>query len=251
MKKTLFGLLVLGLLGGSAWGGHNAAAPDAASAHKAGHDTLRYLRKLAQGRPLGRPVPSPVPGIQQVELDADTVYVTDDGRYAFVGSLIDLQQGRNLTAQAKAHIARRLLDAFGDENKVIFPAQGEQKAVIDVFTDTSCPYCRKLHAELPKLLKAGVTVRYIPYPRGGKRGPGYQGLRQVWCAKDPLKAMDDAKHGKELADKADCPRAALVDKGYLLGDKLGLRGTPTIYLPDGTSIGGYMPARELLLRIFH
>ncbi len=249
MKKILFGLLALGIAGAPAWGaGPAGKATDQQASQDAG-DPLRYLRRLAGGRPIGQPRPSPVAGISQVELDADTLYISNDGRYAFIGSLIDLEKGRNLTAQAKARSARKLLDAFGDENKVIFHAKGREKAVIDVFTDTSCPYCRKLHAEVPRLQAAGVTVRYLPYPRGGKRGPGYKGLRQVWCAKDPVKAMDLAKHGKDVADKGDCPRAALVDQGYQLGERLGVQGTPTIYLPDGTPIGGYVPARELLMRL--
>lgn len=66
----------------------------------------------------------------------------------------------------------------------VFPATGEEKAVLNVFTDSSCPYCKKLHEEVSKLQEAGISVHYIPYPRGGSRGPGYQELKQVWCAKD-------------------------------------------------------------------
>lgn len=212
-------------------------------------DSLRYLRRLAGNRLLGDPVSSPVKGVFQVSLDADTVYVSEDGRYAFVGSLIDLKAGRNLSAERQKAIARGLLDAFGDHNKVIFKARGQEKAAIDVFTDTSCPFCRKLHLEVPKLQEAGISVRYIPYPRGGAKGPGYQGLRKVWCADDPVKAMDQAKRKKGNADNADCNRAVLVDKGFALGQKLGIQGTPTIYLPDGGKIGGYVPAGELLGRL--
>lgn len=213
------------------------------------NDALHYLRQQAGGQSMGNPEPTPVDGIQQVRLGDNTVYVSRDGRYVFVGSLLDLKSGRNLTAEGQKKIARKLLDAFGNDNKVIFKAKGDEKAVIDVFTDTSCPYCRKLHAEVPKLRSAGVTVRYLPYPRGGSAGPGYKGLRQVWCADDPVKAMDASIHGKTLEGIADCPRASVVDKGHELGNRVGLKGTPTIYLPDGSKIGGYVPASELLKRI--
>ncbi len=212
-------------------------------------DPLRYLRRLAGGRPMGKPVPSPVKGVDQVSLDGETVYVTHDGRHAFIGSLIDLEAGRNLTAEAQKKVARKLLDEFGDDNKVIFRAKGKEKSVIDVLTDTSCPYCRKLHAEVPKLQEAGVTVRYIPYPRGGAQGPGYDGLRRVWCADDPVQAMTEEKKGKVKGRSTDCPKASLVDRGYRLGNRLGIQGTPTIFLPDGTKIGGYLPADALLERL--
>ena len=223
-------------------GQHRAAGAEAPK----DADTLRYLRRLSGGRPLGEPQATPVPGVRQIRLGADTLYITEDGRYAFVGNLLDLKEGRNLTEEVKAGIVREMLDAFGDTNKVIFPAQGKQLAVIDVFTDTSCPYCHKLHTEVPQLQAAGVTVRYLPYPRGGKRGPGYQGLRQVWCADDPLQAMDNANHGLAAKGDAGCARADQVDQGFSLGEKLGVRGTPTIYLQDGSQVGGYVPAAKLL-----
>ena len=209
-------------------------------------DTLRYLRRLSGGRPLGEPQATPVPGVRQIRLGADTLYITEDGRYAFVGNLLDLKEGRNLTEEVKAGIVREMLDAFGDTNKVIFPAQGKQLAVIDVFTDTSCSYCHKLHTEVPQLQAAGVTVRYLPFPRGGKRGPGYQGLRQVWCADDPLQVMDKANRGLAAKGDAACARADQVDQGFSLGEKLGVQGTPTIYLQDGSQVGGYVPAAKLL-----
>ncbi|HHI77024.1 MAG TPA: DsbC family protein, partial [Gammaproteobacteria bacterium] len=138
---------------------------------------------------------------------------------------------------------------FGDANKVIFRAKGKERAAIDVFTDTSCPYCRKLHAEVPKLQENGITVRYVPYPRGGVRGPGYEGLRKVWCADDSAQAMTQAKRDRLAEGSTDCKRAELVDQGYRLGNRLGIKGTPTIFLPDGTRIGGYLPADQLLQRL--
>ncbi len=228
----------------------HAALPSIQGNAASGRDPLRYLRRLAGTRPLGKPAASPVKGILQVELDSNTVYVSDDGRYAFVGNLLDLEAGRNLTADSQKLISRKLLDAFGSDNKVIFKARGKEKAAIDVLTDTSCPYCRKLHNEVvPKLTEAGVTVRCIPYPRGGSKGPGYQGLRRVWCADDPVMAMDQEKHNEDSGSNPNCPRAGLVDKGYALGGKLGIQGTPTIYLPDGTKIGGCVPADKLLGRL--
>jgi thiol:disulfide interchange protein DsbC len=252
MNRYLPALLVLAGIGQQAVADesrydHNRDQEQATGAEaRTDGDTLRYLRRLSAGRELGKPQATPVPGIRGVRLDAQTLYVTEDGRYAFVGSLIDLKQGRNLTEEAKADIAREVLDDFGGANKVIFPADGKQLAVIDIFTDTSCPYCRKLHTEVPRLQAAGVTVRYLPYPRGGKDGPGYQGLRQVWCADDPLQAMDDSVHGASVKSKTACARADLVDEGYRLGEKLGLHGTPTIFLPDGSQVSGYVPAARLL-----
>ena len=212
--------------------------------------TTRYLRARAGGRALSDPADTPVAGIKRIKLGGNHLYVTDDGRYVFTGALVDLKTNRNLTQELVEADARAMLDTVPDADKVVFKAVGEQKAVIDVFTDTSCPYCKKLHREVPQLQSAGVTVRYIAYPRGGKRGPGYTGLRQVWCAPDPVEAMDDVKLDRAPADgAADCQRANLVDQGFDLGGKLGIQGTPAIYLPSGKLVSGYVPAAKLLQQL--
>lgn len=212
--------------------------------------TTRYLRARARGQKLSDPVDTPVPGVKRIKMGDDYLYVTDNGRYVFTGALLDLKTGRNLTRERVEADARALLDSVPGSDKVVFSAHGEQKAVIDIFTDTSCSYCKKLHKEVPELQEAGITVRYLPYPRGGKTGPGYKELKQVWCAPDPVKAMDDAK--LDLAIKSDvsnCDRASLVDQGYQIGNRLGIQGTPAIYLPNGRRLNGYVPKTKLLQQL--
>ena len=67
---------------------------------------------------------------------------------------------------------------------VVYPAIGETKSHITVFTDTTCPYCHKLHAEVPELNKRGIEVRYVAFPRQGLGSPGDEQLQAVWCSKD-------------------------------------------------------------------
>ena len=49
---------------------------------------------------------------------------------------------------------------------IVYKAPNEKHS-ITVFTDISCGYCRKLHRELNDLLDAGITVKYLAFPRGG------------------------------------------------------------------------------------
>ena len=58
--------------------------------------------------------------------------------------------------------------------------------VITGFTDISCPYCQKLHQEVPELNKQGVTVRYLAFPRNGvKNNVVSQQMNAVWCSGFP------------------------------------------------------------------
>ena len=136
---------------------------------------------------------------------------------------------------------------FTDEDLVVFSAEGESRVTQNVFTDTSCPYCQKLHAEIDKLQQAGITVRYLPFPRGGSRGPGYQHLKSVWCAQDRNQAMTDAKN--QLFDElpsGDCAAATMVDRGYQAGIRVGIGGTPALLTSDGEKIEGYRAYQELI-----
>jgi len=198
-------------------------------------------------KPVSDPVKTPVDGIYQVQFGSQFGYLSENGRYVFVGEMIDLQTGENLTALVKGQAAIAELNQVALEDKVIFSAKGEEKAVLNIFTDTTCPYCKKLHAEVDKLQQAGISVHYLPYPRGGEKGPGYQELKQVWCASNKPEAMSIAK-GLEVGDlpAGDCEAGKFVDAGHALGIKVGINGTPSLFLSNGENINGYVPYPELI-----
>ena len=62
----------------------------------------------------------------------------------------------------------------------------------------------------------------------------------VWCAKDPQKALTKAKAGNDSC--ASCKNK--VAEQYMLGQKLGVNGTPNIVLPTVRD-SGYQPAALL------
>lgn len=208
------------------------------------------LRHLVPEREIGPAEPSPVPGIFQLRIGPERIYLTRDGIYAFTGDLLDLRTGENLTERRRGDERLTLLEDLREEDLALFPAEGEEKARLLVFTDVTCPFCRKLHREVPDLQQAGVSVGYIPFPRGGPAGKGAAELRSVWCAPDRGNAFDIALGvtGGDLGD-GTCEAGDLVESGYRLGVRLGVRGTPTIVLPNGSVVGGYANAGALLGRL--
>ena len=210
----------------------------------------RFLRMRLGSNDFTPPQPTAIPGIYQTSFGNKFAYLTGDGRYIFIGDLIDLEKGQNLTELGRSEVARAALAAVPSSDFVVYPASTTEKTVLNVFTDTSCSYCRKLHQEVGFLQAAGISVRYLPFPRGGNRGPGYQDLKKVWCSPDPLQAMNIAKEVAqgELSD-ADCARATIVDKGFELGKQLGISGTPALFSARGTKFAGYVNYRELIPRL--
>ncbi|MCW8330084.1 bifunctional protein-disulfide isomerase/oxidoreductase DsbC [Photobacterium sp. SDRW27] len=188
--------------------------------------------------------PSPLSGLNEVVTERGIVYVSDDGNYFLAGQLYknDGAQPVNLTEQKMAKLNKDKLQGMEDE-MIVYPAKDE-KYVVTVFTDTSCGYCRKLHSEMSAYNDAGITIRYLAFPRGGERSRNFAEMSAIWGAKDPAAAMNDAK-STGFTPSSDAQREDLVRKHYQLGVAMGVSGTPAMVLEDGTMLPGYQPADML------
>lgn len=211
-----------------------------------GDDLAAVKEKLADRLP-NVPVddlrPSKVmPGWYELEYDMQLLYISVDGKHLFLGDLLDLETRTNLTQTWRERTALRLIAAVGEENMIVMGPK-DAKRTITVFTDIDCPYCARLHKEVPELTKHGVKVRYLLFPRNGLESETYRRSVAVWCAGDRAKAVDIAKTGGKL-DMKTCPNP--VARHHELGLRLKVAGTPTIYLDDGKVLGGYVPSERLL-----
>ena len=200
------------------------------------------LGKMIEGGAQAQILATPVQGLYQVSIGPMVVYMTADGRYLMIGKMIDLQNQLDLTAEAKAKAVKKALAKVPEQSMIIYPAKGAQKHVITVFTDIDCPYCHKLHQEIPKLNAAGVTVRYLAYPRAGIGSQSYDKAVSVWCASDRNQAMDQAIAG-QVTPKT-CQHT--VDNQFELAQVFEVTGTPTIILDTGRVIPGFVPAEKLI-----
>ena len=194
------------------------------------------------------PTPTGVDGVYQTRFGNKFAYLIEGGRYIFIGDMVDLKTARNMTELSRRELVVDAFASFGAEKQIVYPAVDEELAVLNVFTDTSCGYCQQLHKEVEYLQEAGISVHYYAYPRGGNRGPGYSDLRKVWCAEDQQEAMSIAKGVKagNLAAAVDCDAAQYVDDGYVLGNQIGVTGTPALFASDGTKFNGYVPYQQLI-----
>lgn len=216
-------------------------------------EELTRLLKLRLGTDAVEPATETgVEGVYQTRFGNKFAYLIEGGRYVFIGDMVDLKMARNLTEMSRRNLVVDELAAFDEEKLIIFPAVDDEKAVLNVFTDTSCGYCQLLHKEIGHLQAAGISVHYFPYPRGGQRGPGYQDMQKVWCAEDRREAMSIAKGatpGELVQDGELCAAAGYLDEGYALGNRIGVSGTPALFTSDGTSFAGYVPYQQLIPQI--
>jgi thiol:disulfide interchange protein DsbC len=189
---------------------------------------------------------SPIDGWYMIQKGSVIAYVSQDGRYLLQGDLIDLDSQVNLSELSRSDARRELMSKLSDDQVILFSPE-EVKYSVTVFTDVDCTYCRRLHGQINEYLANGIEIRYLLYPRGGPASAAWNTSEAVWCARDRGEALTLAKLDREF-ESSNCD-ASTVQDHYLLGQQVGLAGTPAIVLDDGEMIAGYMPPDALKLRL--
>lgn len=173
-----------------------------------------------------------------------TAYMTADGRYMLQGEIIEIDGAKlsNVTEQGMAGQRKELLASVPTQDMIIFAAEGKAKGIAYVFTDVDCGYCRKIHDEVPMMNKMGIEIRYLAFPRAGYPSPTSQRMDAIWCNADRNSAMTAMKRNQPVPP-ATCPNP--IKAQYELGQEIGVRGTPAVFLEDGTQVGGYLSPKDL------
>jgi thiol:disulfide interchange protein DsbC len=235
------------------------SAPAAAFRKEAGDakgcSECHKLTKEEAGKVLGKVVDNvvgvvqgPFPGIWEVDVARGgkiyPLYVDYSLKYLFNGQFIRLADMENLTGLRYQDLNRVDVSSIPLKDAIVVGSRSAKKKVI-VLTDPTCPYCVKLHAEIKKAVAkdADLAFHVMPYPRNGGDKATYAKCLAVVCSKSE-KLLDDAYAGKELP--APSCKSSAVDEAMKLADRLKIQGTPTMILPDGRMISGYMEADALL-----
>ncbi len=184
---------------------------------------------------------TPVPGLYEVVYGSEILYVTRDGRYLIQGDLVDLKEKINLTEEKKSRGRVELIKTIDTSTAVIFGPENP-RYVVYVFTDVDCTYCRKMHKEMATYNRLGMEIRYLAYPRSGINTESYYKMVSVWCSDDRQAAMTRAKTGARM-ERKECDNP--IEDHMAKAAFVGLSGTPTLLLPDGTVIPGYVPPEQL------
>ena len=196
----------------------------------------------AQGLKVVSVKKSPVKGLYEVVFEGNEIYYVDDNAaYLIEGSLIDLKNKKNLTA-----------DRVSDLNKVKFADLPLQDAIVEVrgngknkvvvFNDIDCPFCRRLESEFAKL--TDLTIYTLLMPVDSLQPQAKARSEQVWCSKDRTGVwVSVMRENKPIEPVAPCDTP--IDRTLQLARKLGFTGTPTLVFPNGKVQAGYAPAAAL------
>jgi thiol:disulfide interchange protein DsbC len=202
-------------------------------------------------------------------------YVTRDGKYAFVGAVLDLENKVDMTdarlrelaavGQAESKInggtvptaagARAAAPSgpapAGAPGPVIRVTLPKENAIVHnpgaalkmtVFTDMNCHFCRQLHNDL----KSVTDIEITEYPIAFMAPDSADKAKLALCSKDRSKGVDAIYGGGEVVTSGDCAAAErAVAANTEFARQNNITGTPTIIRADGTSNSGWMPTAEL------
>lgn len=182
-------------------------------------------------------------GLYEAVIDDRIYYFTADGQYLLQGDILALESRENITEARRLEVKKALLERINEDEMIIFAAKKPDYAVT-IFTDVDCGYCRELHRQVKDYNDLGITIRYMAFPRAGAESESANKLIEVWCAKDQQKAMTDAKAQREVNKTSLCEDNPVAEQ-FEIGGKLGVRGTPAIFLEDGQMLPGYLPPKKL------
>lgn len=184
---------------------------------------------------------TPVPGVYEVRVGTEFIYVDEKARYAFIdGDLIDLSANRNLTRERTDEV---LAINFKDLplNLAIKQVHGNGKRILAVFEDPNCGYCRNLRADLAQMDNTTVYTFALPILAADSESKA----RKALCAPDQAKAWNEMMATGRPPDNPGTCATSHMDQLIALGAKLNVTVTPTLFFTSGKRVRGYVPPRDL------
>ena len=169
-------------------------------------------------------------------------YITPDLKNLLAGNLIDLKTGINLTQKRINSFRVAVINQIETSNTIRYEPK-KTNHILTIFTDTSCPYCKKLHKEIDYLLENNIEVRYLLFSRNGKDDAAYDEMRYIWCSDNPKASIEKAFNDEDLMEK-DCKTP--LDINSTFARDLRVNGTPMIFTERGDVIPGYVPNRQII-----
>ena len=207
------------------------------------------INKISKILPTGLPInfieESSMPDFYVVNVANNQIlYVSKDFKFVLAGEVIALNDGEitSLNDIYENKFIKNIISSIKPNESIDFISSNE-RFKLKIFTDVSCSYCRLLHSEIDQYLSNGITINYLAFPRDGLDSQVYKDMVSVWCSLDPKDSLNKLKKGGNIESK-NCKNP--VEEHFRKGSLIGITGTPTIILEDGTKFSGYIPANELI-----
>jgi thiol:disulfide interchange protein DsbC len=184
---------------------------------------------------------TPVSGLWEVRMGSEVLYSDEQGRFVIQGQIINTRNGVNLTERRLDRLTAFDFSTLPLEDAVVWK-QGTGARKLVVFADPNCPYCKRFEQELNNV--RDITVYTFLFPILGGDSP--QKSKAIWCAKDKGKVWRSwmLNGTPPPAVAGECDTSAL-ERNVALGQKHGIKGTPSLVFTDNERVPGILSAVEV------
>lgn len=204
-----------------------------------------------------------IEGIYEVTLKKGNILYIDKNAENFIkGDIYVRHNGQllNKTAQnarlRNKEIVEGIIKNYSDS--IAYYPSKDDKVVssIYVFSDFTCPYCKKFHQDLDNINKAGIEVFYIPFPRKSLSDTAVvRGLQKIICSNNRSESFNMAFVNPNgfvngvKNDEISCPKSINIMDFNNYGNEMNIQGTPAIFTKNGSVIHGYNGALEFVTEL--
>lgn len=209
--------------------------------------TLESVREILQGIQ-GEVVslaPAEIKGMYRVGMKMQgtiyPLYINAEGTHLFSGNIIRISDRVNVTEDQFRKLNPIDVNEIPLDDALLLGNPDASDPII-VFTDPHCPFCSKLHQVLreasEKKPELGFRLKMLPFKESSKE------ISKTIICNNSVEQLEMAFSGKALPEpncETDAP-----EKNLQLAQRLGIRGTPTMVMPNGLIFPGYRDLDDLM-----
>jgi thiol:disulfide interchange protein DsbC len=185
---------------------------------------------------------TPMEGLYEVRLGNEVLYTDAEGGFLIQGQIIDTKARRNITEDRINKLTAIDFASLPLKDAIVWKS-GSGKRKMAVFADPNCGYCKRFERDLQAVKDVTVYTFLYPVPIGPDSDAK---SRNIWCAKDRLKAWQDwMLRGVTPPDTGDKCDASAVVRNVEMARKHRVSGTPALVFEDGTRIPGALNTAQI------
>lgn len=183
---------------------------------------------------------TPMPGIYELVTGKTIFYTDKEGAYLIMGSMFDMANSRDLTAERKEQLNKLDFSTLDPKNAIV-EVKGDGTRQLAILTDVDCPYCKQLEGTLKNV--TNVTIYRYLYPIASLHPNAHATSAAIWCLGDNEKRLTAMANYMERGMKpnaesnCDLPIAAIE----AFAKKHEIFGTPSLINGNGNILPGAAP----------
>jgi thiol:disulfide interchange protein DsbC len=185
---------------------------------------------------------TPIPGLYEVRYGGTEIIYSDaTGEHILSGSMIETRTRTDLTEARLEKLLAIEFDKLPLKDAMTL-RQGSGARKLAVFVDPNCGYCKRFERDLTTVKDVTIYTYLMPI-----LGPDSTAKsRDIWCAKEPMRAWRDWMLDGVVPPKAGakCDSAA-IERNLAFARTHRINGTPAVFFEDGTRKPGALPSAEV------